>query len=623
MNGPAVAIEAPEAPAQAPATRGRYLHARSPARRPRRWVGPTVSIVAYLLLSSLANWTAWAHGIAHSVQTAGGADVPEEIWFLAQTPWALLHGINPLANHTLNYPVGVNLSDNTSMSFLGIVGAPITFALGPVATFNVLLDLAFAASATTCFCMLRRFVSWWPAAFLGGLLYGFCPFAVAEGRAHIFLAVGALPPLVVLLLDRTLRTRTGSPWVNGVALGACLVAQFYISTEVFASMVVMMVLAAVVFGILRIAGRVRIDRGRLVRMAVVAGAVTVVGIGYGVWVALAGPNHIVGPAQPASALAGISSDPLGLVLPTINQHFSIGSTRLADSLVAERAANWHVAYDALLENGTYVGIPLLVVLVVGTVALRRRRTVLLSAVMALLALLLSFGSFLHAGGRRTGVPLPYWVLAHLPLLDSGAASRYARFFWLFAAIVFAVTLGVLFERLRGRRAQRRVVAALSTLAVAAVALFPLVPAWPYASGAADVPSWFTHGARSIPVGATVVVYPPADPSDAAAMVWQAEADFHFQMPQGYAVFATRDKTASFSGRPSSLQEALAACSMGESPGLSAGAIRRQLARWDTTAVVVVSRAAGSSCARYLFESALGPPDHEGGVVVWHRAASRA
>ena len=59
-------------------------------------------VVIYALLSVFANGGMWAHGIAHSIQSSGGTDVQEEIWFLAQTPWAIVHGINPFANHWLN-----------------------------------------------------------------------------------------------------------------------------------------------------------------------------------------------------------------------------------------------------------------------------------------------------------------------------------------------------------------------------------------------------------------------------------------------------------------------------------------------------------------------------------------
>ena len=82
------------------------------------WFTALVAIV-YLLVSLLANFDAWAHGITHTVQ-AGGGDVPEEIWFLAQTPWVLVHGHNPFANSFLNAPIGVNLMDNTTMPLLGV-----------------------------------------------------------------------------------------------------------------------------------------------------------------------------------------------------------------------------------------------------------------------------------------------------------------------------------------------------------------------------------------------------------------------------------------------------------------------------------------------------------------------
>ena len=66
------------------------------------------------------------------------------------------------------------------MPLLGLLGAPITFLMGPIAAFNVLVNLAFISSATACYFIVSRFVTWWPAAFVGGLVYGFSPYAVAR-----------------------------------------------------------------------------------------------------------------------------------------------------------------------------------------------------------------------------------------------------------------------------------------------------------------------------------------------------------------------------------------------------------------------------------------------------------
>ncbi len=109
--------------------------------------------------------------------------------------------------------------------------------------------------------------------------------------------------------------------------------------------------------------------------------VIALGTGYAAWVAVAGPHHITGPAQPATVLAGESVDPLGLVVPTLDQHFTLGHAALGDSFVAVRDRNWHIVVESPLENGSYIGVPLLIALVIGAIVLRRRRMALFSAAM--------------------------------------------------------------------------------------------------------------------------------------------------------------------------------------------------------------------------------------------------
>lgn len=579
------------------------------------WFTALVAIV-YLLVSLLANFDAWAHGITHTVQ-AGGGDVPEEIWFLAQTPWVLVHGHNPFANSFLNTPIGVNLMDNTTMPLLGVLGAPITFLLGPIATWNILLNLALASSAMTFYLMARRFVSWRPAAFVGGIAYGFSPFATAVGVGHLFLVVGALPPLVILFLDRFFRTRSDPPWLTGVLVGGCFVAEFYISSEVFGSMVVMTVIAGAIGGAYWLVRKPQIEVSKLATMGGCAVAVIAVGSGFGAWTALAGPEHIHGPEQPAVAIAGLSSDPVGLVVPTLYQRFTFGHAALGDSLVAQRDANWNIVGDAPWENGSYVGAPLLVTLIVGTIALRRKRLVQFAAVMAVVGMVLSMGSRLHVDGHRTGVPLPFIVLAHLPLLDSGVASRYVAFFWLFAALLLAAIIDAVYVHTAGGdRPAARLRATLAGTLLAGCALVPLIPAWPYGSGPADVPTWFTTSARSIPVGTIIVVYPFASPTDTSGMLWQAMADLTFRMPGGYAVFPTAAGTATFDSAPSPLQMILSECTSGAEPQVSSSTIRSELRSWNVSVVVVAVSAPGAACATRLFDNAYGPPKSSGGVRLW-------
>ena len=105
-------------------------------------------------------------------------------WFLAWIPYALDHGLNIFHSNFLDYPHGVDLANTTSVPLLGLLAAPFTLSLGPVAAFNILLRLAFASSATSMFFVLR---SWCrtPAAFIGGLLYGFGPYMVVQSANHL------------------------------------------------------------------------------------------------------------------------------------------------------------------------------------------------------------------------------------------------------------------------------------------------------------------------------------------------------------------------------------------------------------------------------------------------------
>ena len=272
-----------------------------------------------------------------------------ELYFLAQTPWMILHGHNPFANDFLNAPMGLNVLDSTSVTFLGVLGAPITLIFGPIATYNVMLNVALAGSALAFYLMARRFVSWWPAAFVGGLIYGFSPFAYAQGASHLVWTFNVIPPLLILFLDRFFRKQGASPWLSGLAVGACFVVEFYVSAEGFATLVIFTAIAAVILGLYWWRRKPDVDVQRLLRLCACAAIVAALGTSYGAWSALHGPEHINGPEQTVQALAGLSTDPVGLVVPTLNQHFTLGAAKLRGQ--ARLGAHGQLANRLRVSNG--------------------------------------------------------------------------------------------------------------------------------------------------------------------------------------------------------------------------------------------------------------------------------
>src|SRR5207248_5115053 len=134
--------------------------------------------------------------------------------------------------------------------------------------------------------------------------------------------------------------------------------------------------------------------------------------------------------------------------------------------------------------------------------------------------LFSLGSVLHVAGHAT-IPLPWALLAHLPLIGKAIPSRFGMYASLVASVAAAVWL----------TEYERSPVAWGVAAVSAALLLPNValPTW---NGPVHVPAFFSQGLyqRYLHPGAMVVVIPFRG---GTSMLWQAEAGMSFRMPFGY------------------------------------------------------------------------------------------
>ncbi len=339
------------------------VDAAGPGRRPPAGGGRALvgAAVGYLVLAIGLWWSVWSSHPT-STTTCGCGDAARFVWFFRWTSFAMSHGHNVLYSTWLFHPGGINLLDDTSVIALGVVLAPVTWLWGPVASMNVALTLAPALSALTMFVLLRRWVSWTPAAVLGGLAYGFSPFVVTElALNQLNIAFLAIPPLIVLVLADLLVTQVRPPWRNGLALAGLIVLQFFVSTEVLVITVVACLVGIVLlvgwFGVSEPAAlraRVR-DAGT--GMAVAVGASAVV-LAYPLWFLLAGPAHLTGPIWSAGATARYGTNWSSFVS-------TAGLAGLRPSMLEFGGYQG----PALVGLG-YLGLGVLVVAVVGTVVWR-------------------------------------------------------------------------------------------------------------------------------------------------------------------------------------------------------------------------------------------------------------
>jgi len=590
--------------------RGVHLQRGSQRRRDR--IAPWVLVTAvYVLLAMISNLPAWLHGFTHEIQGGGTGDPAEEVWFLALTPYSIIHGHNPFLTRYINYPYGANLMVNTTMFLPGLLLAPITLLWGAVASFNVLMVMSIALSATAAYTLFRRWTSWRPAAFVGGLLYGFSPYMVGAAGGHFFLLFAPFPPLTLLVLDNVMVRQRGRPVLWGTGLGLLLSAQLLTSTEVFASTGI---IAACGLLLLLIFRWREVPRHLPYALrALTSGAATFVAIcGYPVWLILAGPQHLTGLIAPLQAQARFSADLLGAILPTTNE-------AIAPSTF-QHLANTFVGYDGS-ENSTYIGIPLLLVLAAITVWCRKQSVVRFAAAMAIIAFLFNLGPNLRIDGHVTSVPLPFGLVSRLPLYGNSIPARYSVYTFLFAGLLLAVGL----DRVRRHAARTRHSTVNLGLCVllSLFCLVPLIPRWPtpYPITNVAVPTFFrTSAVRSIPRGSVLLPYPFPNSNYDESMVWQAEDEFRYNLPAGYVLTPGPHGSTVPDGLPSTVGTLLADAYTGTPmPTLSHGvlcAIGADLRTWNVRSIVVTTSGPNPQIVLALFDAALAnrPLEIDGSYV---------
>jgi hypothetical protein len=644
------------------------------ARTPLRTLAEACAAGAvFFVLACLLYWPATPFGAGQLPGCACG-DPEQQTWFLAWTSHALTHGLNPFFTQYLNAPRGANLAIDTAMPLLGVLGTPITVLAGPVATFNLLLKLGLAASGASMFGVLRRYTSWWPAAFLGGLLFAFSPYLAGQAVRHVFLSFVPLVPLFIPLLDDWLVSRRRSPLRSGLLLGLVAALQYLISPEILLTSTIMAV-AGLAWLALRNPGAVPERAGTLARGLATALPVFLVVAGYAMWLLVAGPDRPAGPVHILSGLARYHADLLSPLFPTGHQLLAPGVLKT----IGER-----LPAGGTIENGFYLGFPLLALLCYFAFRYRRVPLVATATVIGLVAFILGLGAKLTVHGKAIGIPLPFAVFTHLSILQNLEPARLSLYVQLAAAVVVAVGL----DRTRaygwrrvsataghgqpspadslvpaavpargvglpgdtpGPGAPRRgdsgpggsgslgrddgptgrgpgwvrpaVVAALGL-----VALLPLVPRLPIDTYPLRTPRFFTSTeVRGVPRGALALTFPFELAPRNDAMMWQAASGMRFRLLGGDVFVPGIVVRSTWHPLPKGPPVLAAVLEAGQYPDTppppvtaSAVAAIRQLCARSGVGVVFVDRKAQYGYAfDLLVHRALGTPGRiEGRLSVW-------
>jgi dolichyl-phosphate beta-glucosyltransferase len=262
------------------------------------------------------------------------------------------------------------------------------------------------------------------------------------------------------------------------------------------------------------------------------------------------------------------------------------------------------------EQGSYIGLALIVLL--GLIAWLQRRRLLVRwvAAFATAMALLSMGPHLHVNADPSTIPLPGLVLAHLPVLDNLIDARLTVFVFLAAAVL----IGSFPVALSGASvAVRAYVSILGVLA--ALELLPTLHEPAYRPS--DPPFFHSAIASVVPRQAVALVLPfPNGSRLDDPLLWQVRAGFRFRMVDGY--FIGPDPNNRYGPPRSPLVEIIRAV---QSPGSTfvpqPRALRSSLAAAGVR-YVIVGPGSSQEWPRIL-TSALGSPETcQGEACVWRR-----
>jgi hypothetical protein len=536
----------------------------------------------------------WILGDPARSTTCACGDAAQQLWWFEWFPRALLHGHNPFYSSALFARFGgINAMSNTSWMLPAAVLSPVTLLWGPVASFNVANLLAPVASGVAAFALASKFVRSFSGRLVAGVVFAFSPFVIRNTvLGHLGFTVIAYVPLVLLVGDRLVR-REMQPVRAGLILGGLTVLEFFIGVEVivFTAFLAVILLAGTAVVRLDLLVRARRD---LALAGAVAGGVCAVALAYPLWVALAGPNHVLGPYWPNA------------------RSTSFGFLDAGNGVHRISSAHAAVGYAGPIGPGPdFVGAGILVVLVLCAWETARRRAYSVMAIAA--AACLAFESVASAAWND------------VPIVSSASQSRFA----LAASLMLGLMLGMVVDGwllpvrpwfARSTRRIARWVGPVAAIASVLVAIVPVASTYslPFVVRTASTPSWFAGAAGSDPTGRPVLVIPFAWKIRDDAMAWQAETGIRFPLIGGWGFVPgsdrTRDEVLSPLRSATLLREVTTQTSALSAS--QAARMRALLSRWAPIEVVLIDSVTPAAVARNLRGLLGRPASTADGAMTW-------
>lgn len=572
---------------------------RPPAPEPRRRRADLWALLSYGLLAVLVLSRLWRDPSGRVL--AGNDDDHGFFMFvMAHGERVLFHGDNPLFSDRMNVPDGINMMANTTVLALSVPFAPVTHWLGAGVTVVLLLTLGLAGTAAAWYWVLsRHLVQSRVAAWIGGLWCGFCPAMVSHANGHVnFVSLFVVP----FIVWQVLRLREpGRAVRGGVILALLIVVQVFLNEEILLFTALALGVFVIAYALM-VPARAKREARPLLAGLGVAAPISLALLAYPLYFQFTGPGSYSGQpflpdkfATDLASLAGFARQSLAGT-DELARRMSVSST----------------------EDNTFFGPVGLVMIVAAVVVLWRSAAARAAAISAFVLLVVSMGPSLKVFGSDTGVPLPFGLVSHVPIIDLVSVTRFA----MVPATIAGVLLALATDRMRGFTPRGRRLWAVGLV----LALVPMAPKPLPVFDADPMPSFIAQGTwrQYVTEGRTLVTVPlPEVTYGRDGVRWPALTNLEYSSPRGYfmgPLDPPDDITGSWNApRRFSSDLLWRVQQYGERPRLSASdkaRITDDLVFWRAAVVVLVPGTTNEGPLLDTLTAALGEPQQVGGVRLW-------
>ena len=437
-----------------------------------------------------------------------GPDPGWAIWCLVWWPHAIVNGLNLFVTHAIWAPSGFNLTWQTSIPLASAVASPLSATLGPVAAFNILCLLSTPLDAWCAFIFCRYLSRSYWASLLGGYIFGFSAFFLGHQIFGdlVFLVVFSVP-LAVYFATRLI-AREMTERRCAVVLTALLVMQFLLSLEIVATMTI----CAAISLLLGWSFAKSDLRQRLITL------LKPIAYSYGLSMIIVSPYlyyfFASGFTREPLWSSSLSADLLNFFIPTRTNELGRFPFFEAASL----------RFGSIAESGAYLSLPLLMIVVLYARRHWREPLGRLLVDFLIIVSIFSLGPVLHIAGREIPSYLPWQFFERLPIVNDILVVRFS----MYAFFDLAIIASLWFASTDTSQSFR--------LGFAALVVFFTLPnlSGVFWATTVDTPLFFRSNAYShyLSKGETALILPYGDNGN--DMLWQAQTDMYFSMPQGMA-----------------------------------------------------------------------------------------